>query len=143
MFRDNTNKLFLLIVCVIPSIVLLWDGGWVQTNVLESLYEIVSRIFGIGIFIFLPCFLTMKLADSINKQLEPGKKWLVALIYFPVSFMMVVAVYSVLEMTLKPELGSSTSGLVMVLPMIYGVPAAGVIYFIMNFFLNRKKKPLN
>jgi hypothetical protein len=56
---------------------------------------------------------------------------------------MLVAVYSLLESKFKPELGSSTSGLVAVLPLIYGIPAAGVIYFVMSIILNRKKKPLS
>jgi hypothetical protein len=139
MFRNNTNKLFILIVCVIPSIVLLWDA-WGAVNLLELILEIATRIFGIAIFIFLPCFLTVTIAENFQKKLEPGKKWLVALLYFPVSFMMFVAVYSLLEMKFNPELGSSTSGLIMIIPLIYGVPAAGVIYFMMYIILNRKKK---
>jgi hypothetical protein len=143
MFRNNTNKLFLLLVCVVPSILLLWVGGWESNSIQESMLEIVTKLLGFAIFFFLPCFLTMLLADNIQKKLAPGKKWLVALIYFPVSFFMVVAVYSLLEAKFRPELGSSTSALVAILPIFYGVPAAGVIYFIMNFILNRKKKPLS
>lgn len=143
MFRNNTNKLYLLLVCVIPSILILWISGWEAKNILESMLEVVTKLFGLAFFTFLPCLLTIILADSIQNKLEPRKKWLVALIYIPVSFFMVVAVYSLLEVKFRPELGSSTSALVAILPMIYGVPAAGVIYFIMHFILNRKKKPLS
>lgn len=118
-------------------------GGWEANNIRESLLEIATKLLGFVIFFALPCFLTMVLADNIQKKLEPGKKWLVALLYFPVSFFMVVVVYSLLEAKFRPELGSSTSALVAILPMIYGVPASVVIYFIMNFILNRKKKPLS
>ena len=143
MFRNNTNKFFLLIVCVIPTILLLWVGGWEAKNIQESILEFATKLFGFALFFSMPCFLTMILADNIQKKLKPGKKWLVALLYLPVSFFMVVAVYSLLEAKFKPELGSSTSALVAVLPLIYGVPAAGVIYFIMNFFVNRKKNLLS
>ena len=143
MFRNNTNKLFLLIVCVIPTIILLWVGGFEAKNIQESLLEFVTKLIGFALFFSMPCFLTMIMADNIRNKLEPGKKWLVALLYLPVGFMMAVAVYSLLEAKFNPELNSSTSGLVAVLPLIYGVPAAGVIYFIMDYILKRNKKSVS
>lgn len=142
MFRNTANRVFILAVCIIPSILILWDK-WEAKSFWELIIEFVTKSLGLVFAIFLPCYLTMILAGNLSSKLGKGNKWLLTLLYIPVTFFVYVAVYELMYVRLHPELGSSTSALVLILPVFYGLPALAVIYFLMYFLITRKKKNIS